>query len=274
MAITIHEHFESRRVGTGHNPWAELKYTVFGTDDQPSALITLEAGSPIVLDVYDNGSLILWREDADVEQIGPELWSGMVRYGTVPPAEESLYEFDIGGVTQHMTHSLATIARYAPTGKTAPNHNGAVGVTPNGIEGTDVIIPEYKWAETHYLPASAITPTYKAIVYSLVGKTNNAVFRNFAICEVRFDGLLGRKRGGGDWEASYRFTASQSIADHTIGEGANAITGIAKKGWDYLWVEWDETVDGGQANLVRIPKAVHVEKMLYYGDFSLLGIGT
>lgn len=274
MAITIHERFESRRGETGQDPWQERLYVIRGTDDDYSARVTLEAGSPMSVDVYNNASVVIWRQRANIEQVGPELWHGSCQYDSTPPIEQSEFEFDIGTVTQHMTHSLATIARHAPGGKTAPNHNNAVGVTSNGVEGTDVEVPTYAWAERHFLPATFITPAYKATVFALAGKTNHAAWRGFGIREVRFDGLKGRTRKAGDYELEYRFTASPSIEDFAVGEGANQITGVDKKGWEYLWIEWEEATDGGATNLVRIPKAVFVEKMLYDGDMSLLGIGT
>jgi hypothetical protein len=50
------------------------------------------------------------------------------------------------------------------------------------------------------------------------------------------------------------------------------ITGIDKKGWEYLWVRYQDAEDADV--LVKQPAAVYVEQVYPYGDFSLLGIGT
>ena len=42
-----------------------------------------------------------------------------------------------GGGTQHITQSIATIQKYAPPGKTAPDFKGAIGVTHDSVEGVD-----------------------------------------------------------------------------------------------------------------------------------------
>lgn len=61
------------------------------------------------------------------------------------------FSFDTGGGAQHITQSLANVARYAPPGQTAPNFKGAIGVTADSVEGVDITVPVYHFAETHYL---------------------------------------------------------------------------------------------------------------------------
>jgi hypothetical protein len=51
-----------------------------------------------------------------------------------------------------------------------------------------------------------------------------------------------------------------------------SITGIEKKGHEYLWVRyWDQVVD---ATLLKRPTHVYVNQVYPEADFSLLGIGV
>ena len=50
------------------------------------------------------------------------------------------------------------------------------------------------------------------------------------------------------------------------------ITGIDKKGWEYLWVRYADAED--QNVLVKRPIAAYVEQVYESGNFALLGIGT
>lgn len=268
MPTTIYEKFDSRVVTMGQDPSAELRYSVRGTDDDYSARVAVQAGSPIAFDVYNDGSLVLWRESISVEPVGGEVWEGMVRYGTVPPTDESTFSFDTGGGSQHVTQSIQNVNRYAPPGKTAPDCKGAIGVTPDSVEGVDVTVPTYQFSETHYLPDSFVTPAYKATLFSLTGKVNDSSFKGFAAGECLFLGASGSKRGGGDWEINYRFAASPNVTGLAVGD----IVNIAKKGWEYLWVRYEDAEDTAAKALVKRPVAAYVERVYANGNFDLLGI--
>ncbi|MCA9249612.1 MAG: hypothetical protein KDA54_00635 [Phycisphaerales bacterium] len=268
MAITIHERFESRLVTMGNDPTAELRYTVYGTNDDYSARVTVQAGSPVAFDVYLDGSLVLWRDHISVEPIGDELWEGIVRYSRVPATDESTFSFDTGGGTHHITQSLGNVAKYAPPGKTAPDSQGAIGSTPDGVDGVDITVPTYQFSETHYLADSFVTPTYKATLFALTGRVNDDTFKGFEAGEVLFLGAAGSKRGAGDWEITYRFAASPNVTGQTIGD----ITDIDKKGWEYLWVRYEDFEDTFAKAMVKRPAAVYIEKVYDDGDFGEIGI--
>ncbi len=269
MPITVTEKFESRDSTTGSDASVELLYNVWGTDDDLAAKAALEAQAPAT---YDG----LVRKSCSVEPVGPELWEGTARYQrpennrSVPETGDSVFSFDTGGGTQHITQSLATVAKYAPAGKTAPDFKGAVGVTHDNVEGVDITLPVYNWAETHYLADAAVTGEYKGTLFSLTGKVNNDTFKGLDAGECLFLGASGSKRGDDDWEISFRFAASPNKTNLTIG----GITGINKKGWEYLWVRYVDEVDSSAKALVKRPLAAYVEKVYEYGDLSQLGIGA
>ena len=81
-------------------------------------------------------------------------------------------------------------------------------------------------------------------------------------------GLPGSKRGTDDWEITYRFAASPNVTGLAVGP----ITGIAKKGWEYLWVRYADAED--EHVLVKRPIAAYVEQVYELGNFAGLGIGT
>ncbi|MCS7168060.1 MAG: hypothetical protein RMI91_12010 [Gemmatales bacterium] len=81
-------------------------------------------------------------------------------------------------------------------------------------------------------------------------------------------GASGSQRGQDDWEITFSFAASPNATGLTVGE----ITDIEKKGWEYLWVRYQDIED--ENVLVKQPAAVYVEQVYSHGDFALLGIGT
>jgi len=113
-----------------------------------------------------------------------------------------------------------------------------------------------------------VTPAYKATLFALTGRVNDGTFKGFAAGECLFLGATGSKRGSGDWEITYRFAASPNATNLTLGD----ITGINKKGFEYLWVRYEDVEDTTAKALVKRATAVYVEKVYLDGDLDLLGI--
>ncbi len=143
MAIEVIEKPDSRESSTGKSASVDLKYLIIGTDDDLAAKAALADTAP---DYYDG----LVRQSRHIVPIGDptvtQSWEGTVRYGlndyTPPATGESTFSFDTGGGTQHITQSLTTIASYVPSGMTAPNFQGAIGVTANSWEQVQAIFQE------------------------------------------------------------------------------------------------------------------------------------
>ena len=275
MPIVCTENIDSRQYTEGQS--ADLVYTVRGTADEGTALASLNATAPA-----DFQGLV--RQPSSVEPVhidtaNPDhcIWTGTARYAPrqyeqPPETGDSSFSFDTGGGTQHITQSLATIHRYAASG-TAPDFKGAIGVTHDNVEGVDITVPVYNFSETHYLPASQVTSAYKGTLFQLTGKVNNASFRGLAAGECLFLGASGSRRGtepDDDWEISFRFAGSPNRTGITVGP----ITGIAKKGWEYLWVRYADAEDTASSTLVKQPVAAFVEKVYEEASFAGLGIGS
>jgi hypothetical protein len=270
MAIEVIEKTDSRESSTGKNATVDLKYIIVGTYNDIEAKGALYTNTPVF---YDG----LVRQSRHIEPIGdPTIsltWEGTVRYGTMePPAEvgQSSFSFDTGGGTQHITQSISTEHRYAPAGKTAPDFKGAIGVTRDSVEGVDITLPVYNFSETHYFDDSDVTDSYKGLLFHKTGMYNNDSFKGCSPGEALFLGASGSKRGTGDWEITFRFAASQNRNDIMVGD----IGPISKKGWEYMWVRYEDAEDSTAKALIKKPAAVYIEKVYYGTDFTSLGIGN
>jgi len=268
---TLTEKLESREWSGGS---VTFHYRLTGTSDDLTAKTLLLNSTATTYDGLarepDPTLEPLW---VDTNNSAGE-WDCTVRYSPpedVPPETgESSFSFDTGGGSQHITQSLSTVNKYAPAGKTAPDFKGAIGVTHDSVEGVDITVPVYNFSETHYLPASTVTEAYKGALAQLTGKTNNAAFKGLAAGECLFLGASGSKRGEDDWEITFRFATLPNKTGLTVGD----ITGIDKKGWEYMWVRYGDAEDSAAKALVKKPVAVYIEKVYEEGSFASLGIGT
>ena len=291
MPITVEEKYDSRQSTTGDNAQVTLTYIASGSDDDLAIKSAVESFAP---ETYDG----LPRQSVQIEPISEEYWDASVRYADAssqtssgsstpdPGSNEYTYSFDTMGGTQHITQSLDTVSSYADSSiPSAPDFHGAIGVSnTNGnaeVQGVDITVPIYNFSETHYLTVEQVTPEYKGTLFQLTGKVNNAAFRGLAAGECLFLGASGTLHGtestsgggtseGGDWEITYRFAASPNKTGITIG----SISGIAKKGWEYLWVRYADVEDMDAMAMVKRPVAAYVEQVYEDADFSSLDIGT
>ena len=71
-----------------------------------------------------------------------------------------------------------------------------------------------------------------------------------------------------DWEITFRFAASPNASGISVGD----ISGISKKGWEYLWVRYADQEDTGSHAIVKRPVAAYVERVYDEGSFAGLGI--
>jgi hypothetical protein len=270
MPVTLTEKLDSRKWTTGDNASVEMTYILTGTSDDLTAKTLIENSTATYYNGLVRQSIQIEPEWVD-ETAGDGQWVVTVRYGIRPPSEvgESSFAFDTSGGTQHITQSLGTVASYAASG-TPPDFGGAVGVTHDSVEGVDITIPVYSFSETHYLDDAFVTPAYKGTLFNLTGKVNDAAFKGLAAGECLFLGASGAKRGTADWEITYRFAGSPNRTGLVVGP----ITGIAKKGWEYMWVRYADSEDTAANAIVKKPVAVYIEKVYDEGDFSALGIGV
>jgi hypothetical protein len=261
-------------------------YKVFGTSDDT----VLHAEINTQITTYGQywqypgvSGMQLRAEQYSVSYLGDDAWQVTIQYekngaedGTEPLKRAR--SFDTTGGTQHITQSqeYQDVSGYFYESRypsSATNMSGAIGVDANGVNGVDVVTPQLQWQESYDVPNSYVTSNWIRGVAGVTGTTNNAAFRGFEAGEVLFVGCSGSQewddqKGRGPWSLSFRFVASKNVTAKKIGD----ISGIAKKGHEYLWVRYEDAVDSNV--LLKKPKAVYVNKVYRESDFSALGIGT
>ena len=227
--------------------------------------------------------MALRADQYSVSYLGDNAWQVTINYakdgledGTEPLKRAR--SFDTTGGTQHITQACSVgsggtldFEKRYPSGAT--NMSGAIGVDSNGVNGVDIVVPQLQWQESYDVPNGYVTNAWIRGVAGVTGTTNNAAFRGFEAGEVLFVGCSGSQewddqKGRGPWSLSFRFVASKNVTGQTIG----SISGIEKKGHEYLWVRYEDAVSGSA--LLKQPKAVYVSKVYKDSDFSALGIGT
>lgn len=269
MTVTVSESWGSRKRSISSDSCdLTLTYLIEGTDNDTTAYDALVSTSPSTY-TFDAAGRALNRQTVAVERVGENEWKGSVKFGIKKgenPAESS-YDFDTGGGTTHVTNSIATVNSYAASG-TAPNFGNLIGVTKDSVEGVDVTIPQYRFSETHNFNVSSITAAYKLTLFGLTGCVNNATFKGFAAGECLFLGASGSQKGEEDWAITYNFAAQPNASSLSVG----SITGITKRGWDYLWIRYEDAEDTTAKRLVKLPIAAYVEQVYTYAALSGLGI--
>lgn len=225
---------------------------------------------------YPNQPLnVLQAESYSLEYLGDDAWQLEVTYTSngadsdeQPQPLNRSRSFETGGSTTHITQALAE-TKFG----TGPAMNSAIGVSADSVAGVDVVVPQFNWTESYDVPARYVTQDYIVSLHNLTGTVNAGTFRGFAAGEVLFLGASGTQqwdtqKGDGPWNLSFKFIASPNATGLTVGE----ITGIAKKGHEYLWVLYEDDVSDD--TLLKKPKAVYVNQVYKTASFAGLGIGS
>ena len=256
---------------------------------------------------YPGTNVVLTAESYSISYLGDDAWQVTINYEKEGADNEEQSDplrrsrsFDTSGGTQHITQSpqyddttttvvgpdgLPISTRnytgervYGPTGVGTPTQFGAIGVDGNSVAGVDIVVPALAWTETYDVPSNYVTSSYIKRSAFITGSVNNAAFRSFRAGEVLFMGCSGSQewdedRGDGPWSLSYKFVASPNAGNNETTKALKIgdIDGIVKKGHEYLWVRYEDTVS--QDVLLKKPKLVYVNQVYPESDFSALGIG-
>lgn len=239
----------------------------------------------------------LQADSYTLDYLGDEAWQLTVNYisrgaddDTRPNPLRRSRSFDTSGVSTHITQqpqldagtsvrTYGTERRYPEAGAdAAPDQEGAIGVDGQSVNGVDIIVPTLQWTETYDVPAQYVTTDYIKNVSALTGTVNASSFRGFAAGEVLFQGATGsqdwdEQRGDSPWSLSYKFLASANADGVTMPRVTiGSITGIEKKGHEYLWVKYEDEVNS--TTVFKRPRHVYVNQVYAETDFQLLGLGT
>ena len=224
------------------------------------------------------------REQLGVTSLGNGWFEVDATYKTLTPKggddgqQPSQTEFvpgsiawDTTGGTEHVTQGRNQSAddSHPAAGKTAANFSGAINVSGTSVQGIDITVPKFHYTETWVTAASNVTTAYVAKIYKLTGKVNQSAWRAFAAGEALFLGAKAQWQGDQPYiSITFEFEAKPNTTVTIPG-----ITQFTKKGWEFVWIDYDPAEDGNAAKLVQVPRAAYVNKLYEDGDFSDLGIG-
>lgn len=222
---------------------------------------------------------ILKRKRVNLTPESNDVWIAEVPYSsaTTPNGQQeqpqtgdvSLPTFDFGVETAKVTHSVKTVKRYAPPGKTATDHKGAIGVSNGHVEGCDVLAPTANIALSIYPPTDTVTKDWIRQLNALSGKVNEKACMGFEPGELLFLGATGAPRPGGeDYEFQLKMSFKEKEKNFKIGD----IDVDEKEGHHYVWTEYGPEIDLLANTTATVAVAAHVEQVFYTADFSFLGL--
>lgn len=247
----------NRRYDDGENPSAEREWMVVGATGYANAYATLDAAIPgsITLPsgaiVYADGFEALEVQDEEAAM------RFRVRYSSQPKpaANETEFEFDVSAPTQTVFQGLAVTA-FAPSGKTAPNFGGAIGVQDGIPRGAQPLSAFSTFSITKHWPVASVNQAYQLTIESLIGSVCNATFNGRAAGTVRLLGVRGRQSGN-KFPISYEFGFRPNVSSFAV----DAITVTSANGWDIIDPYYEPQVDTTNKKLVRRARAVYVHRI-------------
>jgi hypothetical protein len=230
-----------------------------------AAVDTPDTTTPLVIP-YDpdagTPSMIVRRVQA--KAIQPDAYELTFDYRSLTYDDDPL-SFTFSGQTEGGTQLVTQGYDYRSYG-TGPNYDGAINVGRDGPEGVEIGIPGLEFTIHKQMAKGVLTLAYVASLTRLTYTTNNADFNGFAAGELLFKGAEFSQRSGAECSITFKFSASPNQNNLTIG----SITGIEKKGHEYLWIDYVAVESSGF--IIRQPRTVHVHRVYQESDFSLLGI--
>ena len=269
MTITFDEKWESAGLDLYS---ADFVGILRGTDDYVTALT--EAATFIPATWSNNINLLYLQNIGKIERIAEEVWKVPFNYGSIQSQQQQNQEFatesdfarsfEIGGGTAKITHSKATVNTYVPSGQTAADFKQGINVTDTGVEGCDIYSGPSVFTETRNFLASGYN-SLCATLETLAFKVNSAAFLGRPAGTVLYTGASGSIKGSSEFGAvTHKFLYSRNVSDITIG----AITGITKRGHDFLWTRSKEDVDTSAKRVIMVPNQVNVERVYDYADLN------
>ena len=303
MALTWIEDSTSRsstiyRLGRRDPSTRTRVWNVIGTSNEDAlhADINVKLSTLYTYWTYPGQPLVKLRaENYSVSYQGDDAWLVTVAYeklGADDPTQsgplKKVRSFDTTGGMQTVTQARGGTAGervYDSTGfliANVPSMKGAVNVDDRGVNGIDIVVPQFTWTETYDVPSTYVTNAYIRAVHLLTGSVNTDPFRGFAKGEVLFLGMTGQQewdaqKGDGPWSLGYKFVASPNRGPDLGGLPAEPIGNITtynKYGHDFLWVRYASVDDTTNNLMLRQPLNVYVNKVYPDGDFSKIGIGV
>lgn len=265
MPVTVEQQDTGVRLRTGQSGTAEISYRAFGSEDVTEIVTALQALAPASVAGLDLVGFDINQQarafDGTFEAIA--LYGAREASEFIPTGERRV-TFDAGGNTERVTKSLSTRSR-TPSGAT--DYKGSIGVSDQGVEGVDIIVPSFRFSITKAFGLGDVDAAYLLAVRNTIGKVNNATFEGWAAETVLFTGFSGAENPGKDYELTFNFQVKPTETSIPF---IDALTIPEKKGHEYLWVRFEPEEDGTAKTLAQRPVAAYVETLYETADFSVL----
>lgn len=194
-------------------------------------------------------------------------------------------------VTQALSAEGLTVETHNDPNKKAPDSYGAINVSGNQVNGIQKTIPTFQFTETWLVPAwyllgasrrervepdtemtkpAAGKVTYGQTLREMTGTMNDEPFRIFKRGEVLFLGArYDVNRGSTMVPVTYSFSVQLTRRNFMVGD----IMVREKRGWDFMWIHYEDAVDAAAFFPVKKPKYVYIDRIYEEGDFTKLQIG-
>jgi hypothetical protein len=293
---------QSAERNTGSSDRQEEPYVVTGATDLADAVAAVLAKATLLgEDTITSGGVTLYQLGVSVDFVaeaaagGSSIYNLTLHYGPQSAARMDLGKvkvtYDTSGGTIHTTLAK-TEAVYdhagLMTGTNAADFHLVIGNQEDSADGCDIPVSDFHMTVTVVFDANATVGTAHAMpapgdVFWTTGKTNDAAFAvkdsfklrtySFLAGELIFEGASEPDpRPDGNIEMTFKFHGSPNVTNQTIGTGATAITGVDKKGSEYLWVRYEKKDNAVKKITTLTPKYAIVNQVVYTADFSLLCI--
>ncbi|MFN9982217.1 MAG: hypothetical protein ACK53Y_19980, partial [bacterium] len=128
----------------------------------------------------------------------------------------------------------------------------------------DVTVPAFEFSVRKKF--EFVSTEYLLAMVAMTGRVNSTIWSIFAPGEALFLGGEGGEDEQNWVDVTYHFAARPNEMNLRVGN----ISGVAKRGWDYLWVKHGEEVVGDR--VLQVPEAAYVEQVYSEANFNALGI--
>lgn len=240
-----------------------------GETTASAAIAAMIAEAPTTLDGFP-------QTGYRINPISETDWQGEVNYSSQPDNSTTeigtqTESFEITTQTTKITHSIANI-RYPGSGAgAAPDIFGAINVNAKGeVEGCEILVPTFAFSINRIVSLASVNSSFKFAMMGLVGKVNNDSFGPFAPGECLFAGLRGSQRDSQACELAYSYLASPNVTGLSFG----SISGVDKKGFEYLSVTYDKSEDTTSYAIVPKVRGVYVHQVYPLASFAGLPAPT
>jgi hypothetical protein len=201
------------------------------------------------------------------------------RYGTDPNVLPFIrIDFNIGGGTKKITTSLQVRQTDLSTSSPLPlppgNVERAIGMSEDGIEGTEVASAELRLQVTAYYNPAFITLDFIKTVRDTIagpsnqGTYNDDVFLGFESGEVQ----LRTANGGGTVVDIIPITYDFAIGKNRVGATDAGFPTLTAKGHDYIDYVYFARIDPDAKRTLQKPDVRYIHRLHDEVDYSLLRI--